>query len=230
MDSTQQRKPDERMTPPVVKLQHIIGQFSDRVLHLDHRFLLKYLHTKQAARDNRAIGMTYIEGLNGVPNWEDFVFNYTLPLPEWIMKFQFDMMQKYQGQPDAAWNVGLIWSETPSASLGAHFDSDNVYTLQLIGNKIWQIDPPDADRVKRLLDNDSIRPISSRVGFVSSETWIGAKGVALDFHEPTQIILQPGDFLALPAYSLHKVTTDTTSPLTLSCNVGMSLPNNWSTE
>ena len=79
---------------------------------------------------------------------------------------------------------------------------------------------PDLYRLKKLIDAQLIKRLSS------SETWVNNTKQSLDFIDPTIIIMQPGDFLAIPAFALHKVTT-LTEEYNLSFNVGIRSEYYW---
>lgn len=78
-----------------------------------------------------------------------------------------------------------------SSSLGAHFDTTDVFTVQLHGERRWIIEEEvDLDRIMTL---------------VSGEDWYPAKTIG--FGRPTkEIVLRAGDALYVPAYSVHEVT------------------------
>jgi ribosomal protein L16 Arg81 hydroxylase len=79
----------------------------------------------------------------------------------------------------------------PNSQLGTHFDTTDVFTLQLFGERKWTVDQD--TRVDQVL------------GFSRSPDWYPAKEI--DFTGPTrEFTLRPGDALYVPAYSVHRVT------------------------
>ena len=79
----------------------------------------------------------------------------------------------------------------PQSGLGTHFDTTDVFTLQVSGERKWTVD--DAVRLDRVLE------------IARDRSWYPAK--AINFQGPTrEFTLRPGDTLYVPAYAVHRVT------------------------
>ena len=171
--------------------------------------------------DNKDIGVFFEEHDNEkIPSKEVFMKNVDIPLPVWAKEFQYDLLSQVYADSSCGWSLDLFVSSGKNVSLGTHIDNDDVYTVQLYGTKHWILDMPDLYRLKKLIDAQLIKRLSS------SETWVNNTKQSLDFIDPTIIIMQPGDFLAIPAFALHKVTT-LTEEYNLSFNVGIRREYYW---
>ena len=155
-----------------------------------------------------------------LPSLETFINSIEIPLPFWAKEFQYYLLSQVYNDIKCGWSLDFFVSSGKNISLGSHIDNDDVYTVQLYGTKYWILDAPDLYRVKGLMDNQLIKQIPS------SETWVSNTNQPLDFIDPTIIIMKPGDFLAIPAYALHKVTT-LTEKCNLSFNVGIRQEDYW---
>lgn len=84
-----------------------------------------------------------------------------------------------------------IFLAGPNSSLGTHFDTTDVFTLQICGERKWEIDEEvKLDRVLTIAGNPE---------------WFPAKEI--EFQSPTrEFTLRPGDTLYVPAYGVHRVT------------------------
>jgi ribosomal protein L16 Arg81 hydroxylase len=84
-----------------------------------------------------------------------------------------------------------IFLAGPESCLGSHFDTTDVFTLQLVGERRWVVE-------ERLSLERSLE-----VG--RDPSWNPAKEI--DFQGPTwEVTLRPGDALYVPAFSVHRVT------------------------
>jgi hypothetical protein len=179
---------------------------------------------KKLQTDNQSVWSSFLE-------YQIMDFGTTekeLNLAEWpITQLAKNELLKYAKKivkETLSYNVGVFWTKTHGSSLGGHFDDDQVYTFQLFGEKKWVIDSQNLDRLLSLIKDDKVQAISNIKDFNSSETWVRAKGKsAIEFQNPNTVILQPGDLLITPAYSLHKVTS--VSEKTLSMNIGVCMKN-----
>lgn len=79
----------------------------------------------------------------------------------------------------------------PSSGLGRHFDSTDVFTFQLYGERKWTFDAlPDVERV---------------LAVTAERDWYPAKEI--DFQGDTvEVTVRPGDALYVPAYCVHEVS------------------------
>jgi hypothetical protein len=172
-------------------------------------------------KDNKDIGVFFEEHENEkLPSKEFFMKNIDIPLPAWAKEFQYYVLSQVYADSSCGWSLDLFVSSGKNVSLGTHIDNDDVYTVQLYGTKHWIVDMPDLYRLKKLIDAQLIKRLSS------SETWVNNTKQSLDFIDPTIVIMQPGDFLAIPAFALHKVTT-LTEEYNLSFNVGIRREYYW---
>jgi ribosomal protein L16 Arg81 hydroxylase len=84
-----------------------------------------------------------------------------------------------------------IFLAGPDSCLGTHFDTTDVFTLQLVGERRWELEE----------DADTDRTLS----IARHPEWNPAREIA--FEGPTRdVTLHPGDMLYAPAYGLHRVT------------------------
>ena len=118
-------------------------------------------------------------------------------------------------------NVGLFYTESAKATLGPHFDSDTVYTLQLIGTKLWIFDRPNLARLKNLIETNCVRKIVSGSESYSSSSWVRHSGT-LEFENPSETYLALGMELVVPAFALHTVRN--VSAVTCSLSIGLDEP------
>ncbi|WP_434427091.1 JmjC domain-containing protein [Nannocystis pusilla] len=79
----------------------------------------------------------------------------------------------------------------PESGLGTHFDTTEVFTLQLHGERRWRVE-------------EGVR-IDDMLALSRDPSWHPAREVP--FGAPTrEFLLRPGDALYVPAYSVHRVT------------------------
>jgi ribosomal protein L16 Arg81 hydroxylase len=84
-----------------------------------------------------------------------------------------------------------IFLAGPDSCLGTHFDTTDVFTLQLFGERKWLYE-----------DKLSLEGI---LELGRDPSWNPAKEIG--FREPTrEVTLRPGDALYVPGYSVHRVT------------------------
>jgi ribosomal protein L16 Arg81 hydroxylase len=91
----------------------------------------------------------------------------------------------------------MFFATENGATGGKHIDADEVYTVQLYGSKVWLVDPVSADWLL-----SGIR--SGVIEAAPSTQWLPT---GTGFVAPTRFVMEPGDFLATPAFCLHEVTT-----------------------
>lgn len=154
-----------------------------------------------------------------VPTRDAFFNNYKLPLPRWVQEVQFQILNQTPQGKDG-WNLDMFWAKKAGRSLGAHYDNDDVYTIQLLGSKHWRIDPPSMFRLRDAIDTGVLRRLAS------SESWVLNPGQEISFRDSMRIVMRPGDFLAMPAFALHHVITHGDGP-NLSLNVGIRCESMW---
>lgn len=215
------------MPANIKKLEQIIylpGAYSSLLKDFRIQEFMKALDEDSLSKDNNKVKWFYKEYRDSpiFKTKHEFFSENTLPFPDWVKTFQYGILKKvYQNDLIKNWSIGFLVSGDANATLGAHFDNDDVFTIQLSGQKKWFIDAVDMPRFQHLVAKGIATPISNRINFSSSETWIVPKNADIKFTSPTEIIMNPGDFLAMPAYALHKVITTTNSP-TLSVNVSVT--------
>jgi ribosomal protein L16 Arg81 hydroxylase len=79
----------------------------------------------------------------------------------------------------------------PDSALGAHFDTTDVFTVQLCGERRWLVD--------RECDVEKVR------ARVRDRGWYPAQEIPFS-GETEEFVLRPGDALYVPAYAVHQVT------------------------
>jgi ribosomal protein L16 Arg81 hydroxylase len=79
----------------------------------------------------------------------------------------------------------------PRSGLGTHFDTSDVFTIQLYGERKWTVD-------------DELR-LDSVLELARDRSWCPANEIV--FQGPTrEFTMRPGDALYVPAYGVHRVT------------------------
>ncbi len=121
---------------------------------------------------------------------------------------------------DFGWSAELFFSREGQASMGPHADDDDVFTVQLHGEKLWRVDAVSLDRLQGLVEDGRL----GRDGPWSA--WHFAPGRAADFAAPTVFHVRAGDFLATPAFALHEVRA-VGQGRSLSFNVSMCREQLW---
>lgn len=176
--------------------------------------------------DNKTVWSLYVERIEKDLSRESLFLNeLDLPIDKQLKKILYKIASKLI-KNKMNWNIGIFWSSQNNASLGSHFDDDEVYTIQLFGKKEWTIDEQNIDYLSQLICQKKVKPISSPETFSSSETWIKySKATKLSFINPTKIIVNPGDLLITPAYALHKVRS--LSDNSISLNLGICRRRNF---
>jgi hypothetical protein len=149
-----------------------------------------------------------------------FLSTTRLPLPPWALELQQELLVRLYDDGEFGWSAEIFFSREGSASLGAHADNDDVFTVQLYGEKRWRVDPVSLDRLEALVEQGAL----SRDGPQSA--WHFAAGRPADLLAPQLFHLRPGDFLATPAFALHEVSA-TGGPRSLSFNVSICREQAW---
>ena len=176
--------------------------------------------------DNKTVWTRYKENINiGLSSKKEFSDNLDLPLTSNLKSLLFEIASAVINEP-INWNVGLFWSEEKGASLGSHFDDDEVYTIQIFGEKEWIADNSNIAYLTYLISKKLVKPISLESNFSSSETWVKTSKGELYFKKPVKIVMKPGDFLIMPSYALHNATTISEME-NLSINIGVSRRNSY---
>lgn len=213
----------ENTTKHLNKYHYVSGMFKELVSNFQIQDFLSTAPLEKFFKyeNNTDIGVFFQEHENEkLPSKEIFMKNVDIPLPIWAKEFQYHLLSELYTENSCGWCLDLFVSSGKDVSLGTHIDNDDVYTVQLYGTKHWILDAPDLYRLKKLIYAQLIKRLSS------SETWVNNTNQPLDFIDPTIIIMQPGDFLAIPAFALHKVTT-LTEGYNLSFNVGIRQEYYW---
>ena len=152
---------------------------------------------------------------------ETWARNATLPLPGWALLLQQILLTRLYRPDSFGWSTEIFYSRQARASIGAHFDNDDVFTVQLHGRKLWEVDPVDRTWLRTL----------ERTGEVSRDgpqsAWHFAADRIPEPRAPLRITLAPGDFLAVPAFALHRVTAADTPPRSVSFNVSICREDHW---
>jgi hypothetical protein len=212
---------------PVTSAEHFRGLFLKNFRNLQIACFKELLKNYELYTYNNKFWTRYQENINtNLQSKEKFVCELDLPLNLQLKNLLYSIASIIVTKP-TNWNVGLFWCEEKGASLGSHFDDDEVYTIQVIGEKEWVIDGSNADYLKELISSKRVKPISAENSFSSSETWIKNHKKELRFFNPKRIIMKPGDLLVTPAYALHKVTSISDAD-NLSINVGITRRDNFS--
>lgn len=198
---------------PIRTALHYRGLFSELVSnYFDFPSFRNLIKPEAFHSDNGTVWSMFIENIDmKLPCELDFQDKADLPIDS-NLKIALYLLASKIIIGKANWNVGIFWSRGKMATLGNHFDDDEVYTIQLCGSKEWILDCQDIERLNSLIGFKMVKPISSPETFSSSETWVKAHGHdELTFRNPTAFVVKPGDLLVTPAYALHNVRS-------LSCN------------
>lgn len=152
---------------------------------------------------------------------ETWASTSTLPLPQWALLVQQLLLTRLYRPGEFGWSTELFFSQQPCASIGAHFDNDDVFTVQLYGIKHWEVDPVDRAWLRDLEQAGAV----SRDGPQSA--WHFAANRLPEPRAPLRIALAPGDFVAVPAFALHRVTAADAPPRSVSFNVSICREEHW---
>lgn len=145
-----------------------------------------------------------------------------LPLPDWALALQQELLAQVHRSDAFGWSSELFFSKTPRASLGVHADNDDVYTVQLFGEKEWRVGPTSLELLRDLLESGAL----FRTGPQSA--WHSPPDrPKVPLREARTIHLVPGDFLITPAFALHEVTAVGAEPRSLSFNVSICREELW---
>lgn len=145
---------------------------------------------------------------------DGFAATTTLPLPAWAIAVQQRLLQRlYRGA--FGWSVEMFWTDATGASIGAHADNDDVYTIQVHGRKRWQVDPVDLARLTAL----EREGVFVREG--PHDAWHAPPDADPPFRAPLEQVLEPGDFFAIPAFALHRVEALAGQPRSLAFNASI---------
>jgi hypothetical protein len=207
---------------PIKSSLHCPGLFSGLVTaHFDFDSFRKSVKPGVFHSDNGSVWSRFIENIDRkLPREAVFLDELELPITLNI-KYAIYLLASKIITEKANWNVGIFWSRGEMATLGNHFDDDEVYTIQLHGNKEWIVDHQDIEYLCSLVTRGIVKPISSPETFTSSETWIKAhKEIILAFKSPQSFLVAPGDLLITPSYTLHNVRSLSTN--SVSINIGIS--------
>jgi hypothetical protein len=79
----------------------------------------------------------------------------------------------------------------PDSALGAHFDSTDVFTVQLFGERRWEV--------------DETFDAAAMAATMQDPDWSPAKEVCFS-GRTNEIVLKPSDVYYVPAYCVHRVT------------------------
>ena len=151
---------------------------------------------------------------------ESFYAEVALPLPGWAQRLQRHMLSRLCVDSMYGWSAVLFWASTAGATVNEHVDNEDVYTVQLCGEKRWLIDRPSLSRLSGLVAEGAMARLNP------SESWVRNQPAPVEFDDPLDITMRPGDFLAMPALSLHHVETITTGP-NVSFNVSICQEKDW---
>jgi ribosomal protein L16 Arg81 hydroxylase len=103
-------------------------------------------------------------------------------------------------------DVDVFWTGK-GASIGTHFDSSDVFAIQLSGKRMWTVESTQNVQLIQTLATD--------------RQW-NRQDEASFFSETQEYILEPGDVLYVPAYAVHHVSGDRES---ISLSVGIKAFN-----
>ena len=149
-----------------------------------------------------------------------FLSTTRLPLPRWALELQQELLLRLHDDVDFGWSAEMFFSREGHASMGPHADNDDVFTVQLHGEKRWRVEAVSLDRLGVLVEEAAL----SRDGPWSA--WHFSPGQRADLVAPQCFLLRPGDFLATPAFALHEVTA-VGGPRSLSFNVSICREQAW---
>lgn len=145
---------------------------------------------------------------------QSFAATTTLPLPAWAIAAQERLLERlYRGA--FGWSVELFWTDAAGASIGAHADNDDVYTVQVLGRKHWRVDPVNLPRLRAL----EAAGVLQREG--PHDAWHAPPDADPAFLSPLDVVLEPGDLFAIPAFALHRVEALADNPRSLAFNASI---------
>jgi hypothetical protein len=102
--------------------------------------------------------------------------------------------------PKTSEDVDLFFAGADSC-LGTHFDTTDVFTLQLSGERRWLV--------------EEVHDLTSILDVGRDPHWYPTREIAFP-GPPREIVLRPGDALYLPAYTIHRVQGGSRESVSLS--------------
>ena len=179
---------------------HLPGVFRELVKGLSHEDFEERFRVEAATQGYGNVWYQSFEGTGTLDPTPRLVRACTLPLPDVLVETLADILHLFHHQAASAYQLELFWSTDPFATLSAHVDNDEVFTIQVFGRKLWKIDPVDLD----WLCHETAVGRLKREG--PWEAWIADNSrPTLEFARPAVVEMNPGDFLALPPFCLHQV-------------------------
>lgn len=144
----------------------------------------------------------------------------TLPLPRWALDLQQELLVRLYDARAFGWSAEVFYSFQAGASMGVHADNDDVFTVQLWGAKTWEIAPASLPALHEHVARGRVH----RDG--PQDAWHFVPGQAPTLVEPLRLTLRAGDFLATPAFALHRVEA-TEDRRSVSFNVSICREEVW---
>ena len=199
---------------------HVPGAFADLAAGFDVRAF-----EERAFGDGRlapgrhdlpaASGGVYYQGETSYHAWFDdereavrerapasFAATTRLPLPRWALDVQQQLLVRLYQPGRFGWSTELFYSRERAASMGAHADNDDVFTVQLAGTRTWTIAPRSLEAIDALLAEGAV----VRDGPESAWHFVPERRRPLTTGR--RFTLAPGDLLVTPAFALHHVVGD----------------------
>lgn len=144
----------------------------------------------------------------------------TLPLPVGVLEALVVILEEIVIPEATAAGREVFCTRADGDSLVVHVDPEDVYTVQLHGTRVWTIDPPDLDLLH----------CREREGLLSRQHtgsfWIPVDNAHVPWVEPRTVVMRPGDFLAVPAFTQHHVVGCGTGP-SISVNAFVEREDVW---
>lgn len=228
---------DEDLRAPV----HVPGAFADLVAGFDFDAFEARIASEARIAPGRhdlpaASGGVYYQGDTSYHAWyedeaeqlvdrkgspDSFRTTTRLPLPEWALDLQQEILRRVYVPGRFGWSTEIFYSREGAASMGAHADNDDVYTIQLYGEKIWLVAPYSLETIAEFVDAG----VLLRDGPESA--WHFAEGRRRALDKAQVFHMRPGDFLATPPFALHHVTATGAAVRSLSFNVSVCREEVW---
>lgn len=193
------------------------GPFSAIASGVDPATVKAALVETDLFQERGGVSLLYTEDDTGLPPTIQALESWPAPVPPQLRASLFGILDGLFSGWTGGWSVDLFWSEGGGASIGPHVDNDDVFSVQLLGRKMWKVKPRDFDDLTQLV------ALGIAVRTPPSETWYLDSDSKFDGET---FVLRPGDLIAVPAFAVHCVTAIDEGPA-LSVNVSIRQERLW---